>query len=44
MCAGGLALVGCGDGSLHFIDIKEGVTLYALGAHKVSLCMCRVVY
>jgi len=32
--AGGLALVGCGDGSLHVIDIREGKTLYGLGAHK----------
>ncbi|DBA75204.1 TPA: hypothetical protein ACH3X1_010504 [Trebouxia sp. C0004] len=32
--AGGLALCGCGDGSLHVIDISSGQTLYALGANK----------
>jgi len=32
--AGGLALVGCGDGSVHVIDAAAGSTLYALGAHK----------
>jgi hypothetical protein len=34
---GGLALVGCGDGALYVIDIREGKTLYALGAHKVKV-------
>ena len=32
--AGGLALAGCGDGSLMVIDIRNGQTLYALGANK----------
>ena len=32
--AGGLALAGCGDGSLLVIDIKTGQTLYGLGANK----------
>lgn len=32
--AGGLALCGCGDGSLHVIDVSSGQTLYALGANK----------
>jgi hypothetical protein len=35
LITGGLALVGCGDGALYVIDIREGKTLYALGAHKV---------
>jgi hypothetical protein len=35
--AGGLALVGCGDGALYVIDIKEGKSMYALGAHKVGI-------
>ena len=35
MCAGGVALVGCGDGSIHAVHISQGETLYALGAHKV---------
>lgn len=29
--AGGLALVGCGNGTLHFIDVMRGKTIYALG-------------
>ena len=32
--AGGLALCGCGDGSLHVVDISSGQTLYALGVNK----------
>lgn len=35
--AGGLALVGCGDGSLHVVDIKVGQTLYALGAGQAAV-------
>ncbi|KAA6424182.1 MAG: hypothetical protein FRX49_06141 [Trebouxia sp. A1-2] len=31
---GGLTLCGCGDGSLHVIDISSGQSLYALGANK----------
>ncbi|KAL6751655.1 WD40-repeat-containing domain protein [Haematococcus lacustris] len=32
--AGGLALVGCGDGSLSVVDIRDCKRLYALGAHN----------
>ncbi|KXZ51543.1 hypothetical protein GPECTOR_12g506 [Gonium pectorale] len=35
--AGGLAVVGCGDGSIHFIDISRGRTLYALGANRAAV-------
>lgn len=35
--AGGLALVGCGDGSLHVVDIVQGSTLYAIGANKAAV-------
>ena len=35
--AGGLALCGCGDGSLLVIDIVSGQTLYALGANKAAV-------
>lgn len=35
--AGGLALAGCGDGSLHVIDIILGKTLYALGANQAAV-------
>ena len=35
--AGGLALCGCGDGSLLVIDISSGQTLYALGANKAAV-------
>lgn len=35
--AGGLALVGCGDGSLHVIDIRAGRTLYAMGVNKAAV-------
>lgn len=31
---GGLALVGCGDGSLLVIEISSGQTLYGVGANK----------
>ena len=32
--AGGLLLAGCGDGSLHVIDLATLQTLYALGANE----------
>ncbi|MEW5302349.1 MAG: hypothetical protein WDW36_005146 [Sanguina aurantia] len=32
--AGGLALVGCGNGTLHVIDVMRGKTLYALGTTR----------
>lgn len=35
--AGGLALAGCGDGSLLVIDITTGAVLYALGANKAAV-------
>ena len=35
--AGGLALAGCGDGSLLVIDINSGSALYALGANKAAV-------
>ena len=35
--AGGLALCGCGDGSLLVIDVNNGQTLYALGANKAAV-------
>ena len=35
--AGGLAMCGCGDGSLHVVDIAAGKTLYALGANKAAV-------
>ncbi|KAG2433008.1 hypothetical protein HXX76_008735 [Chlamydomonas incerta] len=35
--AGGLAVVGCGDGSIHFIDIQSARTLYALGANRAAV-------
>lgn len=35
--AAGLALCGCGDGSLLVIDISSGQTLYALGANKAAV-------
>ncbi|KAL3143401.1 hypothetical protein ABBQ38_002225 [Trebouxia sp. C0009 RCD-2024] len=35
--AGGLALCGCGDGSLLVIDLSSGQTLYALGANKAAV-------
>jgi len=34
---GPLALVGCGDGSLHVIDAAAGRTLYALGAGRAAV-------
>ncbi|EFJ44249.1 hypothetical protein VOLCADRAFT_118805 [Volvox carteri f. nagariensis] len=38
--AGGTAVVGCGDGSIHFIDVQSGRTLYALGANRAAVrCM-----
>ncbi|GFR45674.1 hypothetical protein Agub_g7088, partial [Astrephomene gubernaculifera] len=40
VAAGGVAAVGCGDGSVHFIDIQSGRTLYALGANRAAVrCM-----
>ncbi|KAG2448714.1 hypothetical protein HYH02_006070 [Chlamydomonas schloesseri] len=35
--AGGLAVVGCGDGSIHFIDIPSARTMYALGANRAAV-------
>lgn len=35
--AGGLALAGCGDGSLLVIDSNNGDVLYALGANKAAV-------
>lgn len=35
--AGGLALCGCGDGSLLVIDITSGQIVYALGANKAAV-------
>lgn len=35
--AGGLAVCGCGDGSLLVTDISSGQTLYALGANKAAV-------
>lgn len=35
--AGGLALCGCSDGSLHVIDVSSGQTLYALGANEAAV-------
>jgi len=35
--AGGLVLVGCGDGALHVIDVELGSTLYALGANQAAV-------
>ena len=35
--AGGLALCGCGDGSLLVIDVSCGQILYALGANKAAV-------
>mmetsp|Transcript_9248 Transcript_9248/g.23366 ORF Transcript_9248/g.23366 Transcript_9248/m.23366 type:complete len:501 (-) Transcript_9248:250-1752(-) len=35
--AGGLALVGCGDGALHVIDIENGAISYALGANQAAV-------
>ncbi|KAK9860355.1 hypothetical protein WJX84_004348 [Apatococcus fuscideae] len=34
---GGLAVCGCGDGSLHVIDAAMPATLYALGAQKAAV-------
>ncbi len=34
---GGLAVCGCGDGSLHVIDVASATTLYALGAQKAAV-------
>lgn len=41
--AGGLAFVGCGDGSVHVIDLGAGVTLYALGAGRAAVRTIDVV-
>lgn len=35
--AGGLALVGCGDGSMLVVDIRSGDILYGLGANKAAV-------
>jgi WD40 repeat protein len=35
--AGGLLLVGCGDGSLHVIDVATLATQYALGANGAAV-------
>ncbi|GIL71317.1 hypothetical protein Vretimale_2829 [Volvox reticuliferus] len=38
--AGGTAVVGCGDGSIHFVDVLTARTLYALGANRAAVrCM-----
>ena len=34
---GGLAVCGCGDGSVHVIDVLGGRTLYAIGAQKAAV-------
>ena len=34
---GGLAICGCGDGSVHVIDAAAAVTLYAIGAQKAAV-------
>lgn len=31
---GGMALVGCGDGELTVIDIRNGISLYSLKSHQ----------
>lgn len=33
----GLALCGCGDGTVHTVDVESGETLYALGANKAAV-------
>ncbi|KAG2484442.1 hypothetical protein HYH03_016752 [Edaphochlamys debaryana] len=35
--AGGVGVVGCGDGSVHFVDVQTGDTLYALGANRAAV-------
>jgi F-box/WD-40 domain protein 7 len=32
-----LVLCGCGDGSVHVVDVQAGKTLYALGAGKAAV-------
>ena len=34
---GGLAVCGCGDGSVHIIEVATARTLYALGAQKAAV-------
>ena len=34
---GGLAICGCGDGSVHVVDAAAATTLYALGAQKAAV-------
>ena len=34
---GGHALVGCGDGSLHVVEVGAGKRLYALGANRAAV-------
>lgn len=34
---GNLAVCGCGDGSVHVVDVGAGETLYALGAGKAAV-------
>lgn len=34
---GNLAVCGCGDGSVHVVDLDLGSTLYALGAGKAAV-------
>jgi WD40 repeat protein len=35
--AADLVLCGCGDGSVHVVDVEAGATLYALGAGKAAV-------
>jgi F-box/WD-40 domain protein 7 len=35
--ASDLVLCGCGDGSVHVVDVQVGKTLYALGAGKAAV-------
>lgn len=34
---GGLVACGCGDGSVHVVDVAQGVTMYALGAGQAAV-------
>lgn len=33
----GLVVCGCGDGSVHVVDVLQGKTLYALGAGRAAV-------